>query len=134
MTKKREALRTLLLTTTLLFLLTACSVKEAIKSQSATILIKTPAMKFYDRGFISTFPSHTQVQIYQAGNIVLDMKIYEDRVCETTFRCKDLKTFNREFLRSSYKDGFLKELFESSKKDVTFRDKKNGILIKIKKD
>lgn len=91
-------------------------------------------MKFYDKGFIYKYKEFTQVQIFSAGTAVLDMKIYNDRVCRTTFKCQDLKTFNKENLSSSYPNNFLKELFEKEQKEVIHRDKENDILIKIIRD
>lgn len=118
----------------IVFFLNACSFNQVIVAKSATILIKTPSLKFYDKGFITEFKNYTQVQIFSAGVSVLNLQLYKDRVCESTFKCKSLKTFNKEFLSSSYKDSFLKELFEKEDKNITFRDKENNILIKIKKD
>ena len=69
-------------------------------------------MKFYDKGFIYKYKDYTQVQIFSAGTAVLDMKIYEDKICRTTFKCQDLETFNKENLVSTYPNNFLKELFE----------------------
>lgn len=74
------------------------------------------------------------MQILSAGTSVLSLKIYENQICRDTFECQSLKSFNREFLDESYEDNFLKELFEKEDKEVTHRDKKNNILIKIKKD
>ena len=91
-------------------------------------------MKFYDKGFIFEYKDYTQVQIFSAGRAVLDMKIYDDRVCKSTFKCQDLKTFNRENLSSSYDDSFLKELFDKNEKEIIHRDMANGILIKIRRD
>jgi len=117
-----------------LFFFTACFNNQPSLSSSATILIKTPQMKFYDKGFIYKYDNYTQVQIFQAGTSVLDMKIYEDRVCKSTFECQSLKNFNKDNLSSSYDDNFIKELFERNEKEVVFRDKKNNILIKIRRD
>ena len=117
-----------------LFIFFGCANKEAIKSSSATILIKTPTMKFYDKGFISKFDTFTQVQIYSAGKTVLDLKIYEDKICQSTFECESLENFNRKYLDKSYKASFLKEIFENPNKEVIHRDKAHKILIKIKKD
>ena len=118
----------------LVFVFTGCFNKEPILSSSATILIKTPQMKFYDKGFIYKYDDYTQVQIFSAGTAVLDMKIYEDRVCQSTFKCQDLKTFNKENLDKSYDEMFLKNLFDKNEKEVVHRDKKNNILIKIRRD
>ena len=123
--------------TTLLFVIiffSSCAIKKAINSSSATILIKTPTMKFYDKGFISKYENYTQIQIYSAGKTVLDLKLYENRVCKSTFECEDAKNFNKKYLHSSYKGNFLKSIFDEDKKESVFRDTKNKILIKIKRD
>ncbi len=91
-------------------------------------------MKFYDKGFIYNYSDYTQVQIFSAGVAILDMKIYEDKVCKSTFKCQDLKTFNAENLSASYEDTFLKKLFNKKDKEIIHRDSENGILIKIRKD
>lgn len=91
-------------------------------------------MKFYDKGFIYTFDDHIQVQVFTAGAIVLDLKIYENSICKDTFKCTNPKAFNKEFLHESYEENFLKKLFLKNEKNTTFRDRKNGILIKIKRD
>lgn len=116
------------------FLFIACVNQEPIKSSSATILIKTPTMKFYDKGFISKFDSFTQVQIYSAGKTVLDLKIYEDKICQSTFECESLDSFNRKYLDKSYASSFLKDLFDNLNKEIVHRDKSKNILIKIRKD
>lgn len=91
-------------------------------------------MKFYDKGFIFKYNDYTQVQVFSAGTAILDMKIYDDKVCRSTFKCQDLKTFNKENLSATYPDNFLKELFERNDKEIVHSDKENGIMIRIKKD
>ncbi len=91
-------------------------------------------MKFYDKGFISKYKDYTQVQILSAGVSVLSLKLYKNQICKDTFACQNAKSFNKEFLNSSYKDSFLKELFDKEAKEVIHRDRKNRILIKIKRD
>ena len=122
---------TLILT---IVLFSSCVTKQVINSSSATILIKTPAMKFYDKGFISKYENYTQVQIYSAGKTVLDLKIYEDRICQSTFECETLEEFNKKYLHFSYKRDFLKSIFDDIKEEVVFKDLENKITIKIKKD
>jgi len=97
-------------------------------------LIKTPKMKFYDKGFINKYDKYTQVQIFSAGTIVLDMKIYENKICKSTFKCQDLKTFNKENLNESYDEAFLKNLFDKNQKEIIHKDRENNILIKIRRD
>lgn len=91
-------------------------------------------MKFYDKGFINKYDKYTQVQIFSAGTIVLDMKIYENKICKSTFKCQDLKTFNKENLNESYDEAFLKNLFDKNQKEVIHKDRENNILIKIRRD
>lgn len=91
-------------------------------------------MKFYDKGFINKYKDYTQVQVFTAGTAILDMKIYEDKICTSTFECQDLKTFNKENLSASYEDDFIVKLFDRNDKEVIHKDSKNGILIKIKRD
>jgi hypothetical protein len=91
-------------------------------------------MKFYDKGFISKYENYTQVQIYSAGKTVLDLKLYNNKVCKSTFECEDSTNFNKKYLHSSYKEDFLKSIFDEDKKESIFRDTKNKILIKIKRD
>lgn len=134
MKNKGFPIKNLLTFLTIMIFFTACATKQPVLTSSATILFKTPKMKFYDKGFINKFSDFTQVQIFTAGQVVLDMKIFDDRVCTSTFKCKDVKTFNKEYLSSSYEDDFLKKLFEKPQKNIIHRDKKNKIFIKILKD
>ncbi len=108
---------------------TACAINQPILTKSATILIKTPTMKYYDSGFISKYNDHIEVQIYNAGNTVLQLTIYKDRICKDTFACQSSKEFNKQFLHKNYTDDFMFNLF--SKPSVNFKDKQNHIKIKI---
>ena len=91
-------------------------------------------MKFYDKGFINTFDDHVYLQILSAGTVVLDLKVYEDEVCKDALRCINSKDFNKEYLVQNYNEDFLYKLLTQNKKEIVFRDKPNGILIKILKD
>ncbi len=91
-------------------------------------------MKFYDKGFILKYKNYTQVQIFSTGIIVLNLKIYKNKICKDTFKCQDLKSFNKQYLHKSYSSNFIKKLFEQDKNYIVHRDKKNKILIKINKD
>jgi len=117
-----------------LFILSGCALKQPNLSLSATILLKTPSMKFYDKGFITQYDNYTQVQIFSAGTLVLNLEIYEDKICTGTFKCQSLKEFNAQNLDSSYENNFIKKLFDKPSEKIVFRDRKNGILIKITKD
>lgn len=113
---------------------TSCSFNQPTVVSSATILIKTPKLKFYDKGFISIYNNYTQVEVLSAGTTILELKIYKDKVCKDSYNCQSFKSFNKEFLNENYKETFIKELFEKNEKNTIFRDKKNNILIKILRD
>lgn len=91
-------------------------------------------MKFYDKGFIYSFDAYTQVQIFNAGTAILDLKIYEDKICSSNFKCEKLEVFNSKNLHKSYEKDFIRELFNKKEQKIVHRDKKNKILIKIIKD
>jgi hypothetical protein len=114
------------------FLILGCSQKQPILSQSATIVFRTPLMKFYDKGFIIHYDDYIHLQVLNLGNVVLDLEIYKDKICKGTLQCLSGKDFNAKYLNAKYEDNFMFELF--SKNKVYFKDKKNNILIKIKKD
>jgi len=113
-----------------LLFFTACATKQPTITSSHTIIIKTPKMKFYDKGFISKYEEYIHLEIFQVGNIVLDLKIYKNEVCQSTLKCISSKEFNEKYLHNSYKDDFLYNLF--SQKKIYFKDTINNILIKVK--
>lgn len=106
-----------------------CSVKKPIKSTTATVIFKTPNMKFYDIGFVDYYKDHIKLQILNTGNVVLDLKIYKDKICQSTLKCIDSTEFNKQFLVSSYDGAFLYNLF--SQKTIKFKDRANNIFIKV---
>ncbi len=132
--KKGLIIKKIFIYISFIFLLSGCLSTKPTLSSSATILIKTPSMKFYDKGFIFNYTDYTQVQIFSAGTSILDMKIYKDRICSSTFKCQSLQSFNAQNLHKSYEKDFIKKLFERKEKKIIHRDKKNKILIKILKD
>jgi len=113
-----------------IFLFIGCATKQPFKISTNTIIFKTPRLKFYDKGFISKYDDHIHLQIFQVGNVVLDLKIYKDTICQSALKCISSKNFNKKYLNNSYKDDFLYNLF--SQKKIYFKDKINNILIKVK--
>jgi hypothetical protein len=91
-------------------------------------------MKLYDKGFIKTYPNHTQVAIFSAGTAVLELKIYENRICKDTFECESLSDFNKKHLSPTYEEHFIKKIFEKKDKTILFEDRVHNIVIKIIKD
>lgn len=116
--------------TTMFFI--GCATKQPIKTKSATVIFKTPTMKFYDKGFIYQYDDYTHLTIFNLGKIVLDLKVYNDQVCRGTLECISTKEFNQQYLHHSYKDDFLSTLFKKEK--IYFKDRENGVFIKVKYD
>ena len=113
-------------------LFSACSTKEIKQSNSAIIIFKTPSMKFYDRGFVKIYDKYINLQIYNSGQIALNLDIYKNKICKGFLQCQSSKEFNKNYLNSDYSDDFLFKLF--SKNKVYFKDKLNSIFIKVKKN
>jgi hypothetical protein len=100
-----------------------------VYSKSATIIFKTPNVKFYDKGFIEKYDDRVQLTVFDLGTVVLDLTIYEDKICKNFPVCIDSDKFNREFFNTSYEKDFLYKLF--TKEDINFKDKEKGIMIKV---
>ena len=97
----------------LLGLISACSQKKLTKEESAFIVIKTPTMKYADMGFISNSPSLVKVDIYAAGQPLMNFEINGMNVCMSTFECMDKKSFNEKILSSRYPDTLLENIFRA---------------------
>lgn len=111
------------------FVFIGCGSKQPIHSKSALVVFKTPFMKFYDKGFITKYNNHIHLQIFSAGTTVLDIKVYKDKVCQSTFKCLNGTDFNLKHFNSNYPSNFLYDLF--TKEKIYFKDKEKGILIKV---
>ncbi len=115
-----------------ILLFIGCSQKQPQKSKSATVIFKTPSMKFYDKGFITYYDNHIHLQVLNIGKVVLNLKIYDTQICQSTFKCLDNHTFNERYLDKSYPDTFMMDLFRQDK--IYFKDKPKKIMIKVIKD
>jgi len=91
-------------------------------------------MKYYDKGFIIKDSNHIVLQIYDAGQSILELFVYKDKVCTSVFECQNSSAFNAQNLSADYKDDFLFNFLAQDKKNIIFKDKKNKILIKINKN
>ena len=85
-------------------------------------------MKYNDNGFIFYYDDYIQLQLLNFGNLVLDLSIYKDKICTSTFECIDADEFNKKYINESYEKSFLYDLFKN--KNINYQDKKNKILIK----
>ena len=97
----------------ILAFINACSIKELEKQESAFIVIKTATMKYADMGFISTSSSKVKVEIYSAGQPLMNFEINGMNVCMSTFRCMDKESFNKKVLNEAYPDNLLENIFRA---------------------
>lgn len=63
-------------------------------SVSKTIFFSTKDFRFYDLGFIKTYPHHTTLEIFNAGTLLLQMECYKHKVCLNQ-TCYAKESFNR---------------------------------------
>ena len=106
-------LKKLLIIVTAIYGLTACTGKDAKKQESAFIVMKTKTIKFADMGFIYSNSSGVKVEIYAAGQPLLDLNINSQNICLSLLECMDKEQFNEEVLSSHYPVTLLENIFKS---------------------
>jgi len=114
-------LRKLLLLISITYLFVACTGKDAKKQESAFIVMKTKSLKFADMGFIYNSPFGVKVEVYAAGQPLVDLNINSKNICLSLFKCMDKKQFNEEVLSAEYPATLLENIFNSK----PIFDKKN---------
>jgi hypothetical protein len=78
-----------------------CSVKHQItQSEPYLITIKTPQMAFSDIGFLNQAPQYTQLQIFSAGTLLLNMEMQENICLDGT--CMEALAFNNRFFGTEH--------------------------------
>jgi len=87
-------------------------------------------MKYHDNGFITYYKDYIHLQLFSVGNVILNLKIYKDQICKSTFKCLNAKEFNKKYINQNYPSNFLYTLFSSQ--NIHFKDKNNKILIRVK--
>ena len=87
-------------------------------------------MKFHDKGFVDYYDDYIHLQLLNMGSSILNLSIYKEKICKSTFQCTSTKEFNKKYLNESYPSDFLYNLFMQKK--IYFKDKKHNILIKVK--
>jgi hypothetical protein len=113
----------------IVLLFSSCAVKKVNVATTATVIFKTPYMKFYDKGFINKYDNYINIQIYNLGKMALNLDIYPHKICKGMFECMSAKEFNHNYLNSDYKDDFLYKLFHKNK--IYYKNKKDKIFIKV---
>ncbi len=104
-------------------ILCGCSVKnkQISKNKSAVITLINQNFKINSTGFIINDGKKTNLQIYENGINVLELKVGK-RIC-LNFGCKEQLSFNRDFFKNQHYKGFLNEMLNSK----PIYDKKNLI-------
>ena len=147
----------------LLLMLSGCGAKPFVKSESATIILKTPKIKFADMGYVRSNEDVIALELFTAGQPVGKFEI-ESMVCVDGEGCLRKSSFNEEYLNVHYPDTLMEDVlrgvpiydalnlsknehgfkqnildeyvdikYKVSEKQIYFKDRQNGILIKIKK-
>lgn len=106
-------IKQILILTILLFILDNCSATKITKEESAFIVMKTSTFKYADMGFITNKANSVNVEIYGAGQPLMNLEINGMNVCMSTFKCMDKKDFNSKVLNRSYPDTLLENIFRA---------------------
>ena len=114
-------LKKLLMMVISIYALTGCTGKNAKKQESAFIVMKTKTIKFADMGFIYSNSAGVKVEIYAAGQALLDFNINSQNICLSLLECMDKEQFNEEVLVAAYPITLLENIFKSE----PIFDKKN---------
>lgn len=146
-----------------LLFLSGCGARPFVKTDVATIILKTPKLKFADTGYVRSNEDLVALELFSAGQAVGKIEI-EDLVCVDGEGCMRKSSFNAEYLSADYPDSLMENILRSnpiynglnlvkdahgfeqtiSKNGVDirykvtdrqtyFKDRKNRVLIKIKK-
>lgn len=118
----------------LVFLVCGCASKKPIVSYSFDVAIKTKNIKFSDKGFVTKFPDHIRLEIYNAGVSLFDIDVYENKICNS-FACQSISAFNDANFPDGYEEKFLKNFLDSlDESGGSFEDLENKIKIIITKE
>jgi len=116
-----------------LLLLQGCGEPPKLKGESAMIVLKTPAMRYADMGFVYESPSEIKVEIYGSGQALFALRITPKSVCTSRFACLDKKSFNARMLSAYYPEDTIERIFRAKSvfngKNVV--KKRNGFTQKI---
>jgi len=126
-----------------------CATKNFTHTQSALIVFKTPNFKFADTGFIRHSKSSVTLELYEASTAIASLVIGKKTICKDKFKCMGAKKFNEIYLNINYPDDTLYRIvngfrlpkvlqksgieYNIDNQMIRFSDKKNNILIKIRK-
>ncbi len=143
-------------------LLISCSKLAVVQNEPILMTLKTNTLKYSDAGFLRNGTYGDEVQLFNAGFLVLELKTKQNHICLNKI-CLKKRRFNEKFLSKFYydelledilnkrpifgkqnlkplKNGFSQDILDKNKninyiiefKNIRFKDKKNKIFIKIK--
>ena len=146
-----------------ILLFSGCGARPFVKTDAATIIMKTPKIKFADMGYIRSNEDLVALELFSAGQAVGKFEI-ENMVCVDGEGCMRKSSFNAEYLNAHYPDTLMENILRSkpiydgqnllknehgfeqhilnehveikyrvTDRQIYFKDRANRVLIKIKK-
>jgi len=140
-----------------------CAAKPFVHSDAATIVLKSPKLKFADAGYLRSSEEMVALELFSAGQAVAKIEVGR-LICVEGEGCMRKSSFNAEYLSARYPDTLMENILRSrpiyggqnlrrsehgfeqmimdetveiayrvTPKQIYFRDRKNRVLIKIKK-
>ena len=83
-------------------------------SNSVLFSFITPNLRISDAGFIHHYQNQTQIQIYNSGSVILNLKLAQN-ICINGV-CSDRQSFNTKYLKSAHYDEIIDDII--SKKPI----------------
>ena len=118
-----------------MLLIIGCGKVPDMKQKSAFIVLKTPAMRYADQGFVYVGADEVKAEIYGSGEALLRLTIGKSHICTGTFSCLEREVFNRRVLAVDYPADTLERIFRGKPlfdgQGVT--EKRNGFTQKLSK-
>lgn len=112
-----------------------CAEPKYDRENSAYIVLKTPALKYADMGFVYENGSSVKVEIYGSGQVLMRLRISKDSVCMSQLQCLSKNAFNAQVLNSNYPPDTIENIFRGKTvlNGSGINTKSNGFTQKIKK-
>ena len=83
------------------------------KEESAFIILKTATIKYADMGFIRDSSYKINIEMYTAGQPLVNIEINALNVCMSTFECMTKQDFNTKILNKFYPETLLENIFRA---------------------
>ena len=147
----------------LILLLSGCVAKPFTHSDAATIILKSPKLKFADTGYLKSSDEMVALELFSASQAVAKIEVNR-LICVEGEGCMSKSRFNAEYLSAEYPDDLMENILRSNPiyssknlirnqqgfeqqivedgveieykitpRQIYFHDRKNSILVKIKK-